>query len=101
VSKEIGNLEAVAQAAHYRGMSWAEFWQQHGADVAAAEPHDRQRFHRLRQRLLGLLVSGDLDGQEPAGGTMPWEADDAPADPVISDTETAARCLWTPKEART
>jgi hypothetical protein len=96
VNQEMRDLEAAALAAHYRGMTWATFWQQHGADVAAAEPHDRQRYHRLRQRLLRLLVAGDLDGQQAVGDTMPWEARDAPPVPVISDTETMARCRWAP-----
>jgi hypothetical protein len=81
MSKEIRTLEAAALAAHYRRMTWAEFWQQHGADVAAAEPHDRQRYHRLRQRLLALVVAGDTDGQEPPGDgwprPCPWELDAA------------------------
>ena len=80
MSNEIRALEAAAQAAHAAGMTWAEFWQEHGAEVAAAEPHDRQRYHRLRQRLFGLVVSGDTDGQEPPGDGWPrpcsWELAD-------------------------
>jgi len=35
------------------------------------------------------------------GDTMPWETDDTPAVPVISDTETMARCRWTPGQEAT
>ncbi|MGA2069371.1 MAG: hypothetical protein ABSG86_30755 [Thermoguttaceae bacterium] len=90
-------LEAAAQAAHAAGKTWAEFWQQHGADVAVAEPWDRRRYHRLVGRLLALVVSGDTDGQEPVGDTMPWEADDC-ASPTLSDRQTRARCLCTPTQ---
>jgi hypothetical protein len=71
------HLERLALAAHAAGKTWAEFWQQHGADVAAAEPWDRRRYHRLVRRLLALVVSGDTDGQEPVGDgwprPCPWE----------------------------
>jgi hypothetical protein len=73
-------LEAAALDAHQGSQTWAEFWRWYGPAVAAAEPHDRQRYHRLRQRLLGLVVAGDLDGQEPPGDgwprPCPWELAD-------------------------
>jgi hypothetical protein len=37
---------------------------------------------------------GDTDGMTAAGDSAPWEEDDAPAFPVVSDTVTQARCLW-------
>jgi hypothetical protein len=77
----VKQLESAALAAHRAGDTWAMFWQEHGTDVAAAEPHDRQRYHRLRQRLLALVVAGDTDGQEPPGDgwprPCPWELDAA------------------------
>ena len=73
------------------------FWPTVAADVAAAEPWDRTAYRRLVGRLLALVVLGDTDGQEPVGDTMPWEADDC-AFPVLSDTQTQARCLWTPTQ---
>jgi hypothetical protein len=93
-------LEQQAIRAHACGTRWADWWPTVAADVAQAEPHDRHRFHRLRQHLLGLVISGDTDGQEPVAATRgqpePWEIDDQAQDvPVLvtSDTEIAARCL--------
>jgi hypothetical protein len=50
--------------------------------VTAAEPHCRERFRKLVNRLLHILLCGDLDGQHPAGdGLQPWDRDDTkPAD---------------------
>jgi hypothetical protein len=76
--------ESAAVAAHRAGLSWSQFWTEHGAAVAQAEPHSRQRFGRLVRRLLALLVSGDTDGMTAVGddGKIAWEIDDAhkPAD---------------------
>ena len=66
-------LERAAQDAHRRGATWGAFWDQHGAEVCAAEPHDRRKFQCLIRRLLALLVSGNEDGAEPAGS--PWLLD--------------------------
>jgi hypothetical protein len=83
MSATVKELERAAVAAHRAGTPWPAFWRQYGPHVIAAEPHDRRRFHRLRQRLLGLVVSGNLDGAEPAGDgwprPMPWELDDVGA----------------------
>jgi hypothetical protein len=87
-------LERAAIVAHAAGTPWSVFWSQHGGHVIALEPHDRRRFHRLRQRLLGLLVSGDVDGQEPVGDgwprPCPWELDAA----------EGALVLWGPEQTR-
>jgi hypothetical protein len=73
-------LERLALAAHRCSKTWAVFWQQHGADVAAAEPWDRPAYRRLVGRLLALVVAGDSDGAEPPGDgwprPCPWEIDD-------------------------
>ncbi len=55
------------------------------------EPHHRQRFKRLTDRLLSIVVSGDDCGMN--GLDALW-ADDAPeAVPIIvSDIRTAAKC---------
>ena len=71
-----------------------------GQDAIALEPHDRQRFKRLTDRLLCLVTTGDLDGQVPVGdGVEPWERDDVQHEQdAPSDTRTAARCLWSMQE---
>jgi hypothetical protein len=87
-------LERQALDAHRRGVGWTDFWQQHGEEVRAVEPYDRGRFYRLLTRLLGLLTSGDCDGQEPVD-PEPWLGDDQPEP---NDAGTQARCLLPPLE---
>jgi len=95
-------LERQAIQAHAAGLPWSAWWPTVAAQVAQAEPIDRSAYHRLVNRLLGLLVAGDLDGQQAVGDTEPWEADDTAAVPGISDTDTMARCRWVPgQEAMT
>ncbi len=89
-------LEQLAIDAHERGLSWCDFWDTHRHAIALCEPFDRGRFHRLVRRLSHLVSCGDLDGHRPAGDPEPWELDDEGAYPVVSDSETAARCLWQP-----
>jgi hypothetical protein len=79
-------LERSALDAHRRGLPWSSFWL-HNA-VAIREAGDS----RLIARLLALVVSGDLDGQEPAGDAMPWQIDDESTKPA--DVGTAARIDW-------
>jgi hypothetical protein len=87
-------IKAQALEAHHRGETWAAFWQQHADTIRKAEPWNRQRFKRLVDRLLHLLTTGEPSGQEPPAIAEPWERDDAQAQAPISDTTTAARCLW-------
>lgn len=84
-------LECHAVDAHRLNWTWDRFWQAHGDATRGAEPWNRQRYRRLVNRLLSLVVSGDTGGMEPAGnGLEPWEADDQ-AKP--HDTITHARLL--------
>jgi hypothetical protein len=83
-SKSIRALERTALDAHRDGIGWLEFQAAHGAAISAAEPINRQRYHRLVAHLLGLLVAGDLDGSRPlsdstlwGGQPAAWELDDA------------------------
>jgi hypothetical protein len=99
-------LETAAIRAHARGDTWNNFWPTVAGDVAAAEPDYYDR-GRLVHRLIGLVASGDSDGMRPVPATWgqpePWElADRAQPVPAIvpSDTETSARLLWSPQEAR-
>lgn len=83
-------LEQSAIDAHKRGETWNQFWPSVCDDVARLEPYNIARYRRLCRRLLALVVSGDIDGQEPVGDTIPpWERDDRP-----SDVGTAARIDW-------
>jgi hypothetical protein len=90
---QVKELERLAIDAHHRGETWAAFWNQHGNEVKAAEPYNRQRLRRLVNRLLSLVVSGDLDGQEPPSILEPWELDDSEANKP-ADTGTQARFDW-------
>jgi hypothetical protein len=90
----IRELEQSALAAFRDGIGWNEFWQQHGNEVRKAEPWSRGRYRRLVDRLLHLLTTGEPGGQEPPSIAEPWEVDDAQPPAFISDTATAARCLW-------
>ena len=89
-------LEAVAVAAHIRGDDWNTFWQRHAPDVAALEL-DYYARGQLVHRLVGLLTSGDCDGQRPAGDRLPWADSEPPSYPA-SDDSTVARLLWSPGE---
>jgi hypothetical protein len=62
----IRSIERAALDAHRAGDTWTMFWEQHGAEVCAAEPQDRQRFARLVRRLLSLVTSGNSSSMEPA-----------------------------------
>ncbi len=92
-------LEYAAIRAHADGATWGQFWPTIAADVAALEPDYYER-GRLIHRLVGLVASGDVDGQQAAGDGWPPEADSEPQTvPVIGDTTTAARLLWQPTKA--
>ena len=93
------NLESAAVAAHGRGDDWATFWQSHAADVAALGLDYFAR-GQFVHRLVGLVVSGDVDGQRPAGDRLPWSDSEPPSYPAANDT-TVARLLWpSPETAR-
>lgn len=87
-------LKRAAAEAHKLNWTWDRFWQLHADAIRRAEPYSRQRYHRLVQRLLALVVSGDNDGQTPVGDddTTPWVVDDQ-QHPQPHDTITRARCL--------
>ena len=67
-------FERRAVAAHAAGATWPEFWPTVAGDVAAAEPDYYDR-GRLVHRLIGLVASGDTDGQRPvdAGYGRPFD----------------------------
>ena len=75
-------LERAALNCHRRGLSWGDFWQEHGPAVCRAEPRNRQRFALLVRRLLALLMSGDTAGQQAiAAAEM-----DHPAERTVAGT---------------
>jgi hypothetical protein len=73
--KQLSRLERLAVAAHQAGTTWPDFWRQHGHDVAAVHPDDYFARGRLVHRLIGLVASGDTDGQRPvdAGYGRPFD----------------------------
>ncbi len=74
MSRTREQIEQVAIEAHRRGLVWQDFWPTVAGDVTAVFPdyYDRGRFIH---RLVGLLASGDVDGQEPidAGYGRPFD----------------------------
>jgi hypothetical protein len=98
---QIKELEKLAIDAFRRGETWSAFWEQHGEQVKQAEPWNARDYHRLYQRLMALVCSGNDAGQYPIDvGMTQWELDDAQTRAPISDTQTNARCLWTPEVKR-
>jgi hypothetical protein len=85
-------LERHALDAHRLNWTRDRFWQMHGDAVRQAEPYHRGRYHRLINRLMALVVSGDTDGMEPAG--EPWLLDEQQEQLAVDDTTTAARIDW-------
>ena len=61
-------LERLAVEAHHRGDTWNQFWPGVAAAVGQAEPWDNAAYRRLVHRLVGLVASGDVDGQRPVDG---------------------------------
>ncbi len=57
-------LETAAIRAHQAGTMWPQFWPTVAADVAAMELDYCAR-GKLLHRLVGLVASGDVDGQRP------------------------------------
>jgi hypothetical protein len=86
-------LERAALDAHRRGDDWADFWKLHRDSISAAEPWNRDAYHRLVRRLSYLVTCGDCDGMMAAGDNWPPEADDPPQYPA-SDNRTQARINW-------
>jgi hypothetical protein len=66
------DVEQLALLAHRAGERWSTFWPQVAGDVAQLEPYHHGRYRKLVERLLSLVVAGDLDGVEPIG-LSPWE----------------------------
>lgn len=79
-TRKLSKLENLAIKAHQEGTTWNTFWCQHSKQVEQAEPWDRAAYHKLVNRLLALLTSGDTDGMVPVPNgwnePMPWELDD-------------------------
>jgi hypothetical protein len=91
----IRELEKAALKAGRRGESWSSFWREHADAIRALEPYCRERFHKLRSRLLHMCLTADDAGQFAIGdddGLCPWERDDQPTCP--HDTFTQARINW-------
>lgn len=101
--RTLKELEAAAIEAHAMGWMWRDFWITAAAEVRALEPCSRSGYHRMVERLFGLVVAGDRDGAEPIGAELePDEEVEAlcvagDANPTRADAAyTAARCLWRP-----
>jgi hypothetical protein len=90
----IKELELLAVDAHRRGIGWNQFYSEHAAAMKKDQPYDAGRYHRLYQRLMALVCSGDDAGQYPIDvGMAQWDRDDARPGP--HDTITQARFDWT------
>jgi len=90
----VNQLETAAIRTHRAGDTWSAFWARYAADVARAEPDYCAR-GELIHRLVGIVAAGNLDGERPAGDLLDVDST-APVVPIVSDTATRARCLWSP-----
>ncbi|MCE5267220.1 MAG: hypothetical protein LLG00_04985 [Planctomycetaceae bacterium] len=90
MTQERRALQRAAIAAHRAGIGWNDFWQRRGEQVRKAEPYDVKRYHRLVNRLLSLVASGDTANVEPLDA--PWLDDDLPEPVSPHDTKTQAKC---------
>ena len=85
----IRELESAAIAAHAAGKSFTAFWNEYGANVGQAEPHNARKFGMLYRRLMALVICGDDAGMMPVGDDCPWFRDDEQHKPA--DVGTAAK----------
>jgi hypothetical protein len=73
-------LERRALEAHAHGERWGSFWRSVQAEVIRMAGYSRPSFRRLVERLLSLVVAGDMDGVEPPGSAAsPWDIEDCEA----------------------
>ena len=89
---QIKALERLALDAHRRGVGWECFWTEHADAVRACEPWCRAKYRKIFSRLLAIVVCGDCSGMTAVGDDV--------AQVPISDTTTAARCLWLTPEVQ-
>jgi len=68
-------LERSAKSAFADGLSYSDWAILHDDDLPLVEPWDRHARHRLRMKLMGLVLAGNRDGAEPIDD--PWGRDDA------------------------
>ena len=97
MSKTRQQLETAAIRAHQAGMTWGEYWQAHREQFDRLPAADRQPAIEIA---LQIVATGETAGMMPVANSMfGWDQADvdqaAPA-MVVSDSETAARCLWSP-----
>lgn len=69
-------LERLAIKAHTRGETWKQFCAAQGDAIQQVEPFDRQRYRRLENKLMVLVMSGNRKSI-PTGDLTSWELDDA------------------------
>ena len=69
-------IEQQAIEAHRHGEGWGDFFERNREAIRQAEPYDRQRYRRLIDHLLSLVVSGDTNGMVAIGDHEPWLADE-------------------------
>ena len=121
----IKQLESAAIEAHQAGTTWFAFWPTIAAELLQLDRGDDRPYANLVRRLVAIVASGDTDGMQPIGqwdfdddqaiglvdadgrrhpgregGTSADDFQEVIKDflpvPVISDTDTAAHCLWSP-----
>ena len=87
-------LEKAALDGHKQGLSWHDWWTEHGEAVKAAAPFDNRRLRKLVNRLAHILLTGERSGQFPPDdpdAVPQWEVDDQLERDRIDDSTTAAR----------
>jgi hypothetical protein len=94
MQQTIRQLEQAALDGHRAGQSWQAYFAAHTGAITAIIGSDSGEWGSLRDRLLALLVSGEISGQHPAGDSLDQDEARIPVVRPISDTKTAARLLW-------
>ena len=85
-------LKNAAIAAFKAGRRWPEFAREHRDAIRSAAPYNSRKFHRLRDAVRSIVVSGTTDGLYPPNDpdACPWEQDDAPRQTMLFDCEPSA-----------
>ena len=100
MSKTRQQLETAAIRAHQAGRTWGEYWQAHWEQFDRLPAADRQPAIEIA---LQIVVTGETAGMMPVANSLfGWDeadADQAAPVMVVSDTDTTARCLWSPGQA--
>ncbi len=86
-------LRASALAAFRNGVTWAAFMAKYHDTIRQVEKYDHAKYHRLRDAVRSIVVSGTISGLLGCGDpdACTWFEDDADQADQPDDTTTNAR----------